>query len=212
MMTTETSHLLGDSFARLAGSLHLFSFFVVWQKSAGHKHGSCSRRVSARCIRDVSWNLSRHFVRAGDAPIAEAPYFIRPRKKIHPAPLQVFFYWPFALFASPACDFVYGAKTNNKQHKREIWYSVNNTGRREQARECSRRLHRQFIRRFIALRKRKFASQPSHAAENALDWGGVRSKEKLFVFVCLFLSQTKCKLKHNMKLALANLQPTETKV
>jgi hypothetical protein len=48
-----------------------------------------------------------------------APYFIRPRKKIR-RPNAGIFYWPFALFASPACDFVYGAKTNNKQHKREI--------------------------------------------------------------------------------------------
>jgi hypothetical protein len=39
--------------------------------------------------------------------------------------------------------------------------------------------------------------------------GECGAKEKLFVFVCLFLLQRKCKLKHNMKLSRA---ATETKV
>lgn len=156
---------------------------------------------------DVSRNLLRNCVRAGDAPIA-GPLFHPPEKENPPPHTAGIFYWPFALFASPACDFVYGAKTNNKQHKREIWYSVNNTGWRERERVQSSTP--QAIYSPLYCFAKTEIRQPASKERTAATWlGRVRSKRKLVVCLCLFLLQTKCKLKHNMKRSRA---ATETKV
>lgn len=155
-------------------------FFLFFGKNWINK-GSC-RRVSAHAhtLRACIWKFIEEFSACWRC--SNRRPLISSGRETKSAPLQVFFIGPSRFVcASPACDFVYGAKTNNKQHKREIWYSVNNTRRRE--RECSRRLHRQFIRRFIALQKRKFASQQRERA--VATWLGLAEQRETFVFVSL---------------------------